>query len=174
MASKQPLNPFVIRNLIDDNLLSKLQNICTKTRNNKSAIVDSEQFFRSCVHNHPVLRIIHSEIALNFAKEYFKEDLKPSYVFMSLYEKGKGVCPVHIDRPQCYRTLDLCINQNEPWPIHVQLNDKESKTFLLEPGDALFYSGTDSPHWRERIQPDNFCDLIFFHFVKSDFEGSLD
>jgi hypothetical protein len=29
-----------------------------------------------------------------------------------------GVCPLHMDSPEAKWTLDLCVNQTRPWPIH--------------------------------------------------------
>ena len=59
--------------------------------------------------------------------------------------------------------------QREPWGLFV-----DGREYLLEENDALFYSGTGSIHYRERIAPGNFCMLLFFHFVDEGFEGELD
>ncbi len=42
---------------------------------------------------------------------------------------------------------------------------REGTAYLMQPGDAIYYSGTGHAHWRETIQPGNFFDLVFFHFA---------
>lgn len=127
------------------------------------------KFNRWYWHNIPVLRQIHhSPYLKKLANEIFPEPVKPTYVFLSMYGEG-GVCPLHTDRPQCKYTIDLCISQREPWEIFV--NDKP---YVLNENEALAYSGTDHPHYRNVIQEGNFCNLAFFHFVPVDFEGKLD
>lgn len=188
MGIKKCMPPFVIRGFLDANLLKKIRNICENIKEKQLGEVDENEFFRRSLHNHPTLNVLHKSYVEPRACQLFKEELKASYVYTSLYDTGKGFCPVHTDRPQCYRTIDVCVNQKRPWPIYVlsQLDHPEldleneesikklSEEFILEPGDALLYSGTEFPHWRNKIQPDNFCDLVFFHFVNKNFEGSLD
>jgi hypothetical protein len=139
---------------------------------------------------------LHHTHVWDVARSVFPVDLKPSYSFISAYDTGVGKCPVHTDRPQCYYTIDVCINQNRPWPIYVNSEDKflatrlslggtyeesmlaevmsTSKEYILNTGDALCYSGTHHPHWRKPIDLDQYCDLVFFHFVGIDFTGSLE
>jgi hypothetical protein len=126
---------------------------------------DKDRFNRYWFHNLPLLVKLHKELKVD---EIFGEPVKPSYVFLSMYG-DEGICPLHTDRPQCKYTADLCIDQKEVWPIMV--SDEE---YLLQPGEALCYSGTDHPHYRNRIQPGNFCNLAFFHFVPVAFEGRLE
>ena len=126
------------------------------------------KFNRWCWHNLPVLmRMHHTPWMRKIADETFGEPVKPSYVFLSMYGEG-GICPLHTDRPQCKYTIDLCISQGKPWPIYV-----DDQPYLLEENEALAYSGTDQPHYRETIQLGNFCNLAFFHFVPCAFDGTL-
>ena len=111
-----------------------------------------------------------------------------------------GICPLHIDRPQCYRTIDYLIRQSpdEPWPIYVGdlmtdeevvaigdaghpdtpetiervKNDTNWNEVDLMPNDAVIYSGTNSWHYRDRL-PEGKADLVFFHFVPEGFNGDL-
>lgn len=162
--------------------------------------VDSEQFVRRYAHNVPYLVNIHRQLT-DYASEAFGEPLKPSYVFLSLYDDG-GICPLHIDRPQCYRTIDYLIDQeqSEPWPIrigeimtdeqrqeileaggaHLETDDEIAERIaaeswndvLLSPNDAVLYSGTHQWHYRpERLK--GIASLAFFHFVPVDFDGDL-
>jgi hypothetical protein len=106
---------------------------------------------------------------------------------------------LHVDRPQCYRTLDYLIRQSpkEAWPIYVgkemtnqeleNLEERHPETpesiekvkleteweqVDLLPNDGVIYSGTHSWHYRDRL-PKGTADLVFFHFVSEDFDGPL-
>lgn len=162
--------------------------------------VDTEQFVRRYAHNVPYLVNIHRQLT-DYASQMFGEPLKPSYVFLSLYDDG-GRCPLHIDRPQCRWTIDYLIDQEqpEPWPIrigepmsddqrtaldesgagHLTTDDEIAERIaaeswndvLLSPNDAALYSGTHQWHYRpERLK--GTASLAFFHFVPVDFEGPL-
>lgn len=128
---------------------------------------DSDMFFRWQAHNVPFLINLHKKL-LPLVCEKFNKKLKRSYVFLSMYKIGEGFCPVHKDRPQCRYTLDLCLDQKEPWPIYI--DDQE---FMLNENEAMLYSGTEHFHYRNKIQKDNYCSLAFFHFVDEEFELDL-
>ena len=156
------------------------------------------KFGRRYAHNLPFFVNIHYQLA-DYASEIFGEKVKPSYVFLSLYNKD-GQCPLHIDRPQCRYTIDYLIRQEqeEPWPIAVgpEMSDAEREAIGnghpqtpeerqavidsvdwtvcdLMPNDAVCYSGTNAWHYRP-TKSKGTADLVFFHFVKEDFTGSLD
>lgn len=156
------------------------------------------KFGRKYAHNLPFFVDIHQQLK-DYASDLFGEKVKPSYVFLSLYDKG-GQCPLHIDRPQCRYTIDYLIQQeqSEPWPIAIgpQMTDKElskvSKSHPqtsderesiigsvdwtvseLMPNDAVCYSGTHAWHYRPEPSKGS-VDLVFFHFVPEGFRGSLD
>lgn len=155
-----------------------------------------EDFHRTAVHDHPVLTSIHKQIT-PYASQIFGEELKPSYVFVSNYLNG-GICPLHIDRPQCYRTIDVMVHQDseDPWELCVaepwtdeQLMNYNGSTFfpidtdlsqfsdswervVLEPNQAACYSGTHSWHVRPKVSVGR-SDLIFFHFVSESFVGDV-
>lgn len=141
---------------------------------------------------------IHKQL-VEFACDLFGEKVIPSYSFLSMYEKN-GVCPLHIDRPQCRYTIDYLIRQEqtEPWPIcigpqmsskelgkieqsHPQTEDERQTvidsvdwaTVNLNPNDAVCYSGTNAWHYRPEASRGK-VDLVFFHFVPKGFRGSLD
>lgn len=126
---------------------------------------DPQNFRRTGAHNVPFFVAIHKQLG-EIASEIFGEKVKPSYVYLSLYN-DKGVCPFHTDRPQCKYTIDYCIDQDKEWPIWV-----DDKSYILQPNDALCYSGTDSPHFRQGITG-TYAWLAFFHFVPEGFVGNL-
>jgi hypothetical protein len=193
MSNLNPAGPIILPQVLPQRLLQKLQELSRNLRLNPQGVMteDNELCFRWGANNYPVLNIIHHSYLLEVAEKVFGEKLKPSYSFLSLYYEGKGICPYHADRPQCYRTIDICLNQNEIWPIYIASSfdrilskeeliqqrgeiQKKGKRYDLNPGDALCFAGSAHPHWRDVIQPGNFCDLAFFHFVPENFTGSLD
>lgn len=58
----------------------------------------------------------------------------PSYVALSMYS-DRGVCRPRRDRPQCKHTVDLCINQDKPWPIYVENLDTQKRMTVNTHGD---------------------------------------
>jgi hypothetical protein len=160
--------------------------------------LDTDNFTRRFMHNNPFFMHVHGQLT-EFASEMCGEKLKPSYSFLSMYDEH-GICPLHIDRPQCYKTIDYLIRQSpdEPWPIYVGglMTDEEvaavgdaghpdtaeaigqikkdtdwNKVDLM-PNDAVIYSGTHSWHYRDRLS-EGTADLVFFHFVPEGFDGEL-
>lgn len=131
----------------------------------------ADLFNRWFWHNLPVLRKLHnSRDLVNKVSDLFGRDLKPSYVFLSMYGP-EGVCPVHVDRPQCQYTVDLLVHGGEEWPIYVN-----GKPYISQPGDALCYSGTGQVHFRKPMKDDSkavMADLAFFHFVPAEWQGEL-
>jgi hypothetical protein len=176
------MKPFVIKNFFDVKMIKLLQfqvDLLKKSNIQR----DDSVFHRKQVHNHPLLKVLHEQMTEE-ANLLFSEKLKPSYVFLSMYFEGQGQCPIHVDRPQCYRTIDVCLNQKKVWPIYVnhehEYDEKNiglikvhATAYELEIGDAVCYSGTHHPHFRNGSDSDNFCDLAFFHFVQEDFQGDL-
>ena len=191
--------------IIIDNLFSNrtYQDILDFMENNINFFpmqIDTNQFIRKSIHNLPFFVNIHNQL-IELASYYFKEKVKPSYCFLSMY-KQNGICPLHIDRDQCRYTIDYLISstQKDPWPIHIgkQISNFERKEYIeknighpeseddinniiskesfttvnLNPNDAVLYSGTHQWHYRsDRLQGE--ANLVFFHFVPEDFNGQL-
>lgn len=163
--------------------------------------LDETKFVRAYAHNPPYLVGLHKQLT-EFASDTFGMKLKPSYVFLSMYREN-GICPLHIDRPQCFRTIDLLIRSTsqEDWPIRIgqvmsddqiqTINESgkghpetdediqaiiDSQTWTdvnLNPNDAVLYSGTHQWHYRPNRLVGT-ADLAFFHFVSEDYCGPLD
>lgn len=168
------LRPFIVRGFFDQETYQKVKSRIDEivTSNKDKDVADRNdpehsRFYRHYEHNEPLLAQLHTEMQ-DRASELIGVKVKKSYAFLSMY-RGEGICPLHTDRPQCKFTIDLCISQSKPWAIYV-----DGKKYWLEENDALVYSGSDSPHYRNKIEPGNFCNLAFFHFVEDSFEGVLD
>ena len=126
-----------------------------------------------------------------FVSEQVGEPVEPTYNFLSLYG-SPGVCPPHMDAPNAKWTLDICLAQSAPWPIHfsqvvpwpepggpevdardltravVESPALSFEAVALQPGQAAIFSGSSQWHYRDRMPAGpgrRFCDLLFFHYV---------
>lgn len=133
----------------------------------KDKPIDDLEFNRHTIHNDPTLVGVH-EYLEPWLTDHLGVKVKKSYAFLSIY-RDNGICPRHTDRPQCKYTIDVCISQLRPWTIYV-----DDMPYLLQENDAIIYSGTGSPHYRQRLQAGNHCYLVFFHFTDIDYQGPLD
>lgn len=116
------------------------------------------------------------------------EPVEACYNFLSLYGSD-GSCAIHMDAPSAKWTLDICIDQSKPWPIHFselvpwpenwqapvggdwQEAIKSSHQFeshAMQAGEAIAFAGSSQWHYRnpmENASDDDFCTLLFFHFI---------
>ena len=145
-------------------------------------------FGRFIVRRWPEFTALQATLA-DTVSELAGEPVEPSYNFLSLYTK-MGVCRPHLDTPSAKWTLDICIAQSEPWPIHFsqavpwpesaeELQERSPRSLredpalyftaeVLTPGDAVLFSGANQWHYRDALPPrrgQQFCDLLFFHYV---------
>lgn len=148
------------------------QNMLDKDGQPVKDVYKGKIFNRWYIHKPPVFDAIHkSKEMTDLASKTFGLRLKPSYSFLSMYGPS-GVCPLHMDRPQCQYTIDIQLNSDGQWPIYVSDNE-----FVLKNGEALCYSGTGQPHYRKPMAVNGECtymDLVFFHFVPYEWEGCLE
>lgn len=148
---------------------------------------EARVFRRFVVHDHPFFNQLQQQ-AVELVSQLAGEPLEASYNFLSLYGP-MGVCPLHLDAPMAKWTLDLCLAQSAPWPIHFgpvapwpepgdygENWEQQVKATLaglstshsLLPGQALLFSGSSQWHYRDLMPghgPKRFCDLLFFHFI---------
>lgn len=193
--------PLVIRGLFDTQTHNGIKQFINEQMPMLFVHEDNDVFVRTYANNVPFFVAIHRQLT-DFASEIFGEKVKPSYSFLSMY-KDNGTCPLHIDREQCRYTIDYLIQQDstEPWPIHIgdhmsddarweclksdngghpeeedaianRISLENWHEALLAPNDAVCYSGTHSWHYRPKRLVGS-ADLVFFHFVPFDFDGSL-
>lgn len=145
-------------------------------------------FGRFIVHDWPAFTALQAEL-VEQVSALAGEPVEPSYNFLSLYTK-MGICQPHLDSPSAKWTLDICLAQSEPWPIHFSQavpwpeNRDELRAIApqaikadprlafteetLTPGDAILFSGTNQWHYRDALPPapgKQFCDLLFLHYI---------
>jgi hypothetical protein len=106
------------------------------------------------------------------------EPIKPSYSFITNYERGSSL-PQHTDRSQCKYNVTILLEAKPPqwansWPLFFQHNGVTSSA-SLDVGEAVVYSGTTTPHWRYAM-PENLDSVLalLLHYVATDFTGPLE
>lgn len=143
---------------------------------------------RFVVHDWPRFSALQHSLT-DSVSEWAGQAVEPCYNFLSLYTR-LGVCEPHLDAPLAKWTLDICLNQSEPWPIHFsqivpwpeeprQLSEDwreaivgdpalQFRSLAMQPGDAILFSGSSQWHYREPLPRDggkHFCDLLFLHYI---------
>ena len=119
-------------------------------------------------------------------------ELRETYSYTRKYERGAFLTS-HTDRPSCEFSATFPISYDtdngKPWSIWVRndmnycgmdnddsweltmnapFEDRENCTqVLLEPGDALFYQGSNVIHWRDRLAGES-ARQIFIHYLHAD------
>jgi hypothetical protein len=132
---------------------------------------------RYVAYNDPVARFFHRDIATTLSA-VAGEPLKPSYVYLASYLSGAELNK-HTDREQCEFSVTLCLDFSPepelatPWPIRLDTSSG-TVTVYQALGDGLAYRGTQLPHYRDPLGEGQTSTSIFFHYVGSDFAGSLD
>lgn len=138
---------------------------------------DRQSSRRYVAYNDPVARFFHRDIATTLSA-VAGESLKPSYVYLASYLSGAELRK-HTDRKQCEFSVTLCLDFSPepelatPWPIRLDTAGG-MVTVYQALGDGLAYRGTRLPHYREPLCEGQTSTSIFFHYVSSDFAGSLD
>lgn len=133
---------------------------------------------RRSINNFPIIQLIH-QATEQLVNQIVDEPIKTSYSFTAEYEAGSCL-PRHIDRPQCRFNISLMLDASPDdadlctWPLFIERSSTISEV-KLRAGDAVLYSGTKDPHWRD-MMPTNIRSVTgtFMHYVPIDFTGSLD
>jgi hypothetical protein len=138
---------------------------------------DGQSPRRYVAYNDPVARFFHQQI-VPVVNAVAGEPVKPSYVYLASYLSGAEL-KKHVDREQCEFSITLCLDFSPepalatPWPIRLE-TPTGIVTVYQGLGDGLAYRGTGLPHYRSRLGKGQTSTSIFFHYVASDFSGSLD
>jgi len=138
---------------------------------------DEQSSRRYVAHNEPVARYFHHQIA-NAVSAIVEEPVKPSYVYLASYLSGAEL-KKHTDRQQCEFSVTLSLDFSpEPematsWPLRLDTGEG-TVTVHQALGDGLVYRGPKVPHYRDVLGEGYTSTSIFFHYVPSNFSGSLD
>lgn len=142
-------------------------------------LAEARRFGRYITRNVPYFSALQRDLT-PIVSRLAGEPVEPTYNFLSLYG-APGVCEPHIDAPCAKWTLDICLNQSGPWPIYFSevvpwpegdrppdLSGLSFAPVVLEPGQAVLFSGSSQWHYREPMPGAGgvrFCDLLFLHYV---------
>jgi hypothetical protein len=176
------------QNVFDKKTLSEVSEFVKKLKSSELEKQELFNFGRLIVHDHPFFNQLQNTF-VDFVSEVVQEPVESYYNFLSLYN-NLGVCDVHMDAAYSKWTLDICIDQSDVWPIYLsqvlpwpenfkpsdkdwreQIKKDPENNFMkytLESGEAIVFGGSNQWHFRDRIlrkSNENFCHLIFFHFI---------
>jgi len=188
LRTRKTFQTIHLHQILSDERLAECRSLIEDIR--ASELNDSEffQFGRHLLRNHKYFNQLQVELT-EIVSNQVGEEVEPSYNFLSLYN-NLGVCELRMDTPEAKWTLDICIGQSSPWPIHMgpvegwpegmggePISSKDSSGEIdpakftahsLNEGDGLIFSGSSQWHYRDRIpqvSAQNFCNLIFFHYI---------
>ncbi|MEE2671397.1 MAG: hypothetical protein VYA54_06795 [Bdellovibrionota bacterium] len=156
-ASQIPI--IFLPEIVSIHLLAELQQIFNKLKivAVKKGFVDKDRFNRACWEDESSISKLQLKM-LQVAERYFKVKLEPTYHYLAMYLKDSD-CPIHTDREECEYTIAINIQQNGIWPLYV-----EGKEYLLNPGNALLYSGKHHIHWREASEYPGRLDMLLLFY----------
>lgn len=177
--------PLHLPGAIDPALLERLRAIVRKIPRDRYELHEIQSFGRFVVHDDPEIVAIQADLT-DQVSHWAGEAVEPSYNFLSFYTR-LAVCEPHLDSPSAKWTLDICLDQSEPWPIQFSQiipwperrcprspedirNDPALRyeSVAMVPGDAILFSGSSQWHYRDALPRDGqkrFCDLLFMHFI---------
>ena len=189
VAGFAPLRPpagFKVREidrLFEPHQFAAMLEIARSIPDNRLELHEIADFGRNVVHDHEYYTQVQAQI-VPLVSELAGRELEPGYNFLSLYG-ADGRCDPHMDEPEAMYTLDICLDQSGPWPIHfsnivdwpdatlMQGWDPRSvladpaitfTPYALEPNKAILFNGSSQWHYRDSIAPGGFCTLLFMHY----------
>lgn len=174
--------------LFDDLALGEVRRLIADIGRESLEHHEQSRFGRDILHNHPLFTRLQGKV-LPLVSELAGEPLESSYNFLSIY-RGDGVCEPHLDAPDAKWTLDVCLDQDEPWPIYFsqvvpwpedrasseetdwqdaikRLPDVRFEAVSLMPNQAVLFSGSSQWHYRNPrgSAARGSTTLVFFHFI---------
>jgi hypothetical protein len=183
--------------LLGSDVLARIRSAIAELKPAALELHEIKSFGRWVVHDDPILTELQATMTA-LVSAATGERVVSSYNFLSLYSR-LGRCPVHMDAPYAKWTLDICIDQSEPWPIHfsqvqpwpesadysgeswdARIRADPANRFtaqMLAPGEAVVFSGSSQWHYRDPLPAGNrnsFCHLLFFHFVPEGVNAFID
>lgn len=110
---------FTIKDIpgfLDDETHARVKDVISQLPRQTWDMHEFQRFGRIIVHDHPDFTLLQSELTERVS-ELVGEAVEPCYNFLSLYSQ-MGICELHLDAPSAKWTLDICVDQSDPWPIH--------------------------------------------------------
>jgi hypothetical protein len=170
-SSLQTQKYLILRRLIPSMHLKYLTRYIEEKRQEGRFELDLEHVAegRTTLHNDPVAQFFQAQAA-RVVSSLSGEKNEPSFTFFMIYFRG-AVLRRHVDRKQCAWNMSVQISQGaKPWPFYFEVEGKPHE-ILLAPGDAVLYSGTRIPHWRDALDEESQT-IMTLHFVDASFAGN--
>lgn len=122
----------------------------------------SSKFYR---YSDPLIEIV-CENSTQELSAIASKELLPTYTYSRVYAAGDEL-KKHTDRPSCEYSITVNVETigDASWPIWMQAPGKPPSSFILEPGDAVFYMGCEIDHWREPLVNAEFNAQFMMHYV---------
>jgi hypothetical protein len=153
-----------------------LGSYCRALLSRMTAIGDTQCARRFALHNEPLVRFFHHQLAAVMAR-VAGQPVLPSYCYLVGYREG-AVLERHTDREQCEFTISLLVDAGpdcaaaSSWPLW--LDTKQGALAVHQvPGDALLFRGRQLPHWRPALGPRQWSHSLLLHYVPIGFTGPL-
>jgi len=148
----------IIKNFITPQELSLLKKYCyNRLDANKDYVIDSQSFSPAWYNDSLMTSLL--DIKLPLVEKESNLKLFQTYAYWRYYVYGAKL-DKHTDRPACEVSVTTCIKKYDNWPIVV-----EGKSFELEEGDAVLYTGRNQKHWRPGIYEGEGMAQVFLHYV---------
>jgi hypothetical protein len=188
LRTRADFEPVHLQRPFGDGELAEIRAVVDSLTPASLELHEARTFRRFVVHDHEVFNRLQQR-AVPLVSEAVGEPVEASYNFLSLYA-SRGVCPIHMDAPEAKWTLDLCVEQAVPWPIHLSAVQpwpetpaaewadphweerlKRSQPFTshsMREGEAIVFSGSSQWHYRDAMPargPEDRCTLLFMHFI---------
>ena len=93
------------------------------------------------------------------------EPVLPTYSYARFYKKD-AILEKHTDRESCEISLTIHLDGDKDWKFYIEDSNGKENKIILNPGDAILYSGTILPHWRKKFKGKSYTQ-VFLHYVKS-------
>lgn len=154
------MTPRVIRKLLPQKDFKTLARYVAAISLARRGQPYDDDYMRHTSGETPALVALHERLTRRVRRLVGKK-IKRSFAFVGMYGERARVRR-HTDRSHCTYNLDLCVDQSAPWPLVVG-----GKRYVLDPNDALLFSGTGTPHSRPAIGKGNHCHMVVFHFVEA-------
>ncbi len=101
---------------------------------------------------------------LPVAKNWFGSNtMVPTYGIFSEYSGKQAYLDKHKDAGPCTYTIDICLYQNNEWPLFI-----EDKEYVFGENEAVMFFANDQYHWRPDFpNPDkNKVGILLLHYVE--------
>ena len=188
LRTRPDFSPVLLDQPFDAGTMARIRDEVRSLRPSDLELHEARRFHRFVVHDHPYFSALQERSAA-MVSAAVGEEVESSYNFLSLYT-DTGVCPMHMDAPEAKWTLDLCVDQAQPWPLYLgpvqpwptpadiaqmgadwdaRLRERagDFSAVALRPGQAVVFSGSSQWHYRDAMPAASRAPgtYLFFHYV---------